>query len=186
MKWPCAVQRLENQGHAVELLLAGNGTPDQQNEIQTLIEELGIADRVTCVGRVADPHPLIAAADIVLICSRAEGFCRVAVEAMLLGRRRGLSRQHWPGGIHDQWADGTGLPGRRRCGPGPLHHRPDCGPGSTHRAGAKRMPARKRAVLAGRLRWQSLPDTEAAPGPRADRQVHRLFFPGRAGERGSR
>ena len=81
-----AVQQLGNQGHAIELLLAGGGRPDYQNEIQTLIDELGIADRVRCIGHVADPSSLIAAADIVLICSCAEGFCRVAVEAMLLGR----------------------------------------------------------------------------------------------------
>ena len=56
----CAVQQLENQGHAVELLLAGTGRPDFQSEIQALIDELGIADRVSCVGHVADPYPVIA------------------------------------------------------------------------------------------------------------------------------
>src|SRR5262249_21739130 len=48
--------------------------------------ELGIAEQVNYVGYLADPYPAIAAADIVLVCSRSEGFCRIAAEAMLLGR----------------------------------------------------------------------------------------------------
>jgi FkbM family methyltransferase len=81
-----AVKRLAGQGHAVELLLAGAANPASQHEIQTLIDELGVAQQVRYVGCLADPYPAIAAADIVLVCSRREGFCRVAVEAMLLGR----------------------------------------------------------------------------------------------------
>ena len=102
-----AVQQLVHDGLAVELLLAGYATPESLDDLQTLVGELGIGDRVRHVGYLADPYPVLAAADIVLVCSQSEGFCRVAVEGMLLGRA--VVYPH-TAGLADYMIDGqTGL-----------------------------------------------------------------------------
>jgi glycosyltransferase involved in cell wall biosynthesis len=46
----------------------------------------GVLGRVHFTGFLANPFPVMEAADIVLVCSRKEGFGRVAVEAMRLGK----------------------------------------------------------------------------------------------------
>jgi FkbM family methyltransferase len=103
-----AVRHLVDDGHAVELVMAGvDSDPTQRQAIEQLIEELGLREHVRYLGYLADPYPTLAAADVVLICSRNEAFGRVAVEAMLLGRAVVYARS---GGLADYMIDGeTGL-----------------------------------------------------------------------------
>ena len=51
-----------------------------------LAKELGVDDRIDWVGEVAEPHPLIAAADVFTLPSREDPFPLVVLEAMALAR----------------------------------------------------------------------------------------------------
>jgi glycosyltransferase involved in cell wall biosynthesis len=51
-----------------------------------LVRELGVADAIDWVGEVAEPHPLIAAADVFTLPSREDPFPLVVLEAMALAR----------------------------------------------------------------------------------------------------
>jgi FkbM family methyltransferase len=78
-----AVARL----NAVELLIVGSDSGDGYlARLQSLVEELGVTQTVTFLGFTPDPYPVMASADIVVTCSRAEAFGRTVIEAMLLGR----------------------------------------------------------------------------------------------------
>jgi glycosyltransferase involved in cell wall biosynthesis len=79
-----ALGQLTAGGHNVELLLAGSGNSPYENDLRALAAALGIVDRVHFAGALRDPYPAMRACDIILVCSRREGFGRVAVEAMLL------------------------------------------------------------------------------------------------------
>jgi glycosyltransferase involved in cell wall biosynthesis len=50
------------------------------------VKESGVADRIKFVGYVKNPANYLRAADIVLVCSRAEAFGRATVEGMLAGK----------------------------------------------------------------------------------------------------
>lgn len=65
------------------LRLVGEGP--HRAELEVAITDLGLADRVTFAGQVANPYPLMAGADAVVLPSREEGFGLVAVEAALVG-----------------------------------------------------------------------------------------------------
>jgi FkbM family methyltransferase len=73
--------------NSVELLIVGSDSGDGYlARLQALVEELGVTRAVTFLGFTSDPFPVMASADIVFSCSRAEAFGRTVIEAMLLGR----------------------------------------------------------------------------------------------------
>lgn len=75
-----AVARLQRPW---SLTVAGTGRNADALAAQT--KKLGIESRVTLAGHIDDVRPLYAAADVVAISSRYEGFCFVAAEAALAG-----------------------------------------------------------------------------------------------------
>lgn len=80
-----AIRSLETVAEEVHLAIMGDG-PDGQR-LRSLSEEIGVSDRVHFLGRVsrATVYQLHAAADLFLLCSRWEGFCNAAVEAVISG-----------------------------------------------------------------------------------------------------
>jgi glycosyltransferase involved in cell wall biosynthesis len=66
-------------------VLAVVGDGPLREELETAARRLGLRDRVTFVGSLANPYPLIRQADVVVLPSREEGFGLVAVEAAALG-----------------------------------------------------------------------------------------------------
>ena len=66
------------------LIIIGDG--DQRESLERLIAELGVASRVTLVGRQANPWKYMARADVVAMASRSEAFPNVIGEALALGR----------------------------------------------------------------------------------------------------
>ncbi len=73
-----AVSKIGN----IRLVIVGDGT--RRNELQSLIDELEIADRVTLTGQVTNPYPYIKHAKALICSSLNESFGFVAVEAMAL------------------------------------------------------------------------------------------------------
>jgi glycosyltransferase involved in cell wall biosynthesis len=69
-----------------ELLVIGEGGRDYEQRLRNLVAQNHLQDRVRFLGQLNDPLPQLRAADVVLVCSRAEGFGRVTVEAMLAGK----------------------------------------------------------------------------------------------------
>jgi glycosyltransferase involved in cell wall biosynthesis len=65
------------------LALVGDGP--LREELRTAARSLGLGDRVTFLGRLSNPYPLIRQADVVVLPSKEEGFGLVAVEAAGLG-----------------------------------------------------------------------------------------------------
>ncbi len=66
------------------LIIIGEG--DQRATLETLIAELRLGDRVTLLGRQANPWRVMARADVVALASRSEAFPNVIGEALALGR----------------------------------------------------------------------------------------------------
>jgi glycosyltransferase involved in cell wall biosynthesis len=79
-----ATGNLSKRGFAVQLTIIGEGP--ERASLESLVRAEGILERVHFSGFLADPFPVMNAADIILVCSRKEGFGRVAVEAMRLGK----------------------------------------------------------------------------------------------------
>ncbi|MGQ0533489.1 MAG: glycosyltransferase [Caulobacteraceae bacterium] len=73
-----AVSRLPHK-----VLILGDG-PDREALIG-LAADLGLGGRVIIPGRLPNPFPLLASADIFALCSNGEGFPNALVEAMALG-----------------------------------------------------------------------------------------------------
>lgn len=82
-----ATSILAGKGIDVRLRLVGSraGALNWQR-LTALVHELDLEERVEVVGFAQDPAPYVAAADIVLMCSRSEAFGRVTVEAMKRGK----------------------------------------------------------------------------------------------------
>lgn len=57
-----------------------------QEELESLAQRLGVADRVRFAGFQPDPYPYLAAFDVFLMASQFEGFPIALVEAMAMGR----------------------------------------------------------------------------------------------------
>jgi glycosyltransferase involved in cell wall biosynthesis len=66
------------------LLIIGEG--DQRPELETLIAELNVADRVALLGAQTNPWKYMARADVVALASRSEAFPNVIGEALALSR----------------------------------------------------------------------------------------------------
>lgn len=67
-----------------KLVIAGEG--EERGALEQLARELGVADRVILPGFVANPYPLMAAADVFILSSDSEGYPNALVEGMALGR----------------------------------------------------------------------------------------------------
>jgi glycosyltransferase involved in cell wall biosynthesis len=77
-----AMSLLPTHSHA-HLALAGDGP--LRTEINELIAAHGLADRVTLLGHVEDPLPLLQRAEVAVCSSRYEGFGNAIVEALACG-----------------------------------------------------------------------------------------------------
>ena len=89
-----ALAKLRDEAFLAKLVIVGNGKPDYVNNLQQLVVDLNLTDRVTFTGLVDDPFPYYFSADCVLICSENEAFSRVGLEAMstvlpLIGKNSG-------------------------------------------------------------------------------------------------
>jgi glycosyltransferase involved in cell wall biosynthesis len=80
-----AVRALAHLPGAV-LDVTGDGTPEDLGALRALASGIGVADRVRLHPARPDVLGAFDAADVVLMCSRAEAFGRVTVEAMKRGR----------------------------------------------------------------------------------------------------
>ncbi|RMG61578.1 MAG: glycosyltransferase, partial [Calditrichaeota bacterium] len=67
----------------VRLILIGDGP--ERPRAEALARELGIADRVTFLGKQEDVYPLLAIGDVFLMPSEQESFGLAALEAMACG-----------------------------------------------------------------------------------------------------
>jgi FkbM family methyltransferase len=81
-----AVADLIARGHNVELLVMGWNNQKYLEKLQGIVNEKKLQECVQFAEFWNDPYPVMAEADIVLVCSRKEAFGRVALEAMLLGK----------------------------------------------------------------------------------------------------
>jgi glycosyltransferase involved in cell wall biosynthesis len=81
-----ALAHLRQGGTDAELLIAGDGIPEYRHHLEHLIMSHGLRDRVTMAGQVRTALPVMRNSDVVLVCSRCEGFGRVTIEGMLAGK----------------------------------------------------------------------------------------------------
>ncbi len=79
-----AVGYLNKRGYRVHLTIVGDG-PEREN-LETLVKSEDVEDKVSFTGFLASAPSVIEVADVVLACSRKEGFGRVKVEAMRTGK----------------------------------------------------------------------------------------------------
>lgn len=73
---------LKDHGVKSSCVVAGTGFLEQQ--LKTQLQEMELEDCVNMVGFSDCPHGLIAASDIVVLCSEKEGIPRAVMEAMAL------------------------------------------------------------------------------------------------------
>jgi glycosyltransferase involved in cell wall biosynthesis len=59
--------------------------PDYTRQVEALARDLGVADRVTFTGHVADSASVLPALDVLVCASREEGFSLAVLEAMAAG-----------------------------------------------------------------------------------------------------
>jgi len=76
------VDKLRRGGLEVSCVIAGAGPLEEQ--LRSYIGQMQLSDCVNIVGFSDHPHGLIAASDIVLLCSEKEGIPRAIMEAMAL------------------------------------------------------------------------------------------------------
>jgi glycosyltransferase involved in cell wall biosynthesis len=81
-----AVEILRRRGQPVELWIAGHATRQERRVIlESLIEELNLTGAVKLLGPRDDIPELLGECDVLLHCSRSEGFPMAIVEAMAAG-----------------------------------------------------------------------------------------------------
>ena len=81
-----ATHQLINKGLDVELWIAGEGNgPGGRDDLQKLIDYLGLAGRVKLLGFVQDTIELYEAMDLFVLSSLREGLPNVVLEAMAMG-----------------------------------------------------------------------------------------------------
>ncbi|MCK5173263.1 MAG: glycosyltransferase family 4 protein [Planctomycetes bacterium] len=79
-----AVSRLKQRGIDVSCVIAGTGPLEKK--LREMLGPLQLDECVNMVGFIDYPHGLIAASDIVILCSEKEGIPRAIMEAMVLGK----------------------------------------------------------------------------------------------------
>lgn len=79
-----AFARFATESPEARLVIAGQGP--QQSELNLLIKELGLEERVRLVGYQENPYPLMRRLDLFVLPSRYEGQGIVLLEALVLGR----------------------------------------------------------------------------------------------------
>jgi len=101
-----ALRLLRTRGLAVHGLMAGERSPTWPwfaDELQELIDRLGMRTDVTLTGHLASPGVALAAMDVLVCASHEEGFGLAVVEAMAAGVPVVATRC---GGPHDLITDG--------------------------------------------------------------------------------
>ena len=81
-----AIGELVHKGMKIDLTIVGGSYREYQIFLENLVKENGLMKHVKFTGYVENPFPLIQNSDVLLVCSRCEGFGRVAVEAMMAGK----------------------------------------------------------------------------------------------------
>ena len=81
-----ALSEVVRRGINARLLVVGDGKERFLTALQRQVKDCNLEQYVEFIGYVENPMKFIRIADVVLICSRWEGFGRVTVEAMLAGR----------------------------------------------------------------------------------------------------
>lgn len=77
---------LKQQGYSeFEIVFVGNENPEYASELKRFIKENGLEDNVSFYGRSSEIVKWYLWADMVVVCSGAEAFGRVTVEAQLTG-----------------------------------------------------------------------------------------------------
>lgn len=67
-----------------KLVIAGEG--EERGALEALARELGVGDRVILPGYMANPYPLMAAANVFVLSSDSEGYPNALIEGMAAGR----------------------------------------------------------------------------------------------------
>jgi len=78
-----AIQALLAEGADVALDLVGDGP--LRGELENLVSSQSLGSTVRFHGHLADPYPVVAAADVMVLPSLSEGLSRAALEALYLG-----------------------------------------------------------------------------------------------------
>ncbi|MEL7116116.1 MAG: glycosyltransferase [Pseudomonadota bacterium] len=94
-------RRLLDAGHDFRWFIAGDG-PDKA-ALQAAIDAAGLGDVMVLLGRIENPFPAYAAADVVAMLSNYEGLCGVVNEARVLEKPIIATRVS---GIDEQLTDG--------------------------------------------------------------------------------
>ncbi len=81
-----ALLELRQRQVDAELVVIGERDGNYGHRLEQLVARNHLRYRVRFLGRLDDPMPQVRAADVILVCSRAEGFGRVTAEAMLAGK----------------------------------------------------------------------------------------------------
>jgi glycosyltransferase involved in cell wall biosynthesis len=81
-----AIRDLAAAGVPAELQIVGDGKREYAEHLRRLVADHGLGSRVRFLGHLEDPMPVVAAADVLLMCSLNEAFGRVTVEAMKAGK----------------------------------------------------------------------------------------------------
>lgn len=79
-----AVRELDRRKRNIELIIMGHSDPQYLAELKAIVESESLERRVRFLDFQQNPYPVVAEADIVLLCSRIEAFGLVTLEAMLL------------------------------------------------------------------------------------------------------
>jgi glycosyltransferase involved in cell wall biosynthesis len=78
-----AIGELANRGRSVRLVILGEGS--MRDELEGLVLELGLTDRIRLPGRTDNPLKYFARAEVFALSSYVEGLPNVLVEAMMCG-----------------------------------------------------------------------------------------------------
>ncbi len=82
-----AVSHLISQEHLdIGLWIVGDGHQEYEEYLKKIVEENNLGKFIVFLGWRDNPFPLVKKSDIAFMCSKSEGFGRVTIEAMLLGK----------------------------------------------------------------------------------------------------